>query len=169
MTPIIRYLEIGKLPADKIEARALRTKAARYVFKFGQLYKRGYSNPLLKCITPKQGLYVMQEIHEGLCGNHAGQRSLLHKVVRQGYYWPNMVKDAEQYVRKCDTCQRFSQLIHQSAKIFGIPHSLVSDNGTQFDSVGLRELCSELGIKKHFFSVAHPQSNGQVEVVNKTI
>ncbi|KAL5553887.1 hypothetical protein UlMin_041288 [Ulmus minor] len=39
---------------------------------------------------------------------------------------------------------------------FGIPHSLVSDNGTQFDSAGLKKLCSELGIKKHFTSVAHP-------------
>ncbi|KAL5542534.1 hypothetical protein UlMin_010244 [Ulmus minor] len=43
---------------------------------------------------------------------------------------------------------------------FGIPHSLVSDNGTQFDSTGLKKLCSELGIRKHFASVAHPQSNG---------
>ncbi|KAL5550392.1 hypothetical protein UlMin_000568 [Ulmus minor] len=52
---------------------------------------------------------------------------------------------------------------------FGISQSLVSDNGTQFDSAGLKKLCSELGIKKHFSSVAHPQSNGQVEAVNKTI
>lgn len=52
---------------------------------------------------------------------------------------------------------------------FGIPHSLVSDNGTQFNSAELKKLCSELGIKKHFSSVAHPQSNGQVEAVNKTI
>ena len=52
---------------------------------------------------------------------------------------------------------------------FGIPHSLVSDNGTQFDSAGLKKLCSDLGIHKHFSSVAHPQSNGQVEAVNKTI
>ena len=52
---------------------------------------------------------------------------------------------------------------------FGVPHSLVSNNGTQFDSDGLRKLCSELGIKQYFSSVAHPQSNGQVEAVNKTI
>ncbi|KAL5551143.1 hypothetical protein UlMin_001319 [Ulmus minor] len=52
---------------------------------------------------------------------------------------------------------------------FGIPHSLVSDNGTQFNSVGLQKLCSKLGIRKHFSNVAHPQSNGRVESVNKTI
>ena len=95
MTPIIKYLLSGELPQDKVEAPALRTKVAHYTYKTRQFDKRGYSNPLLKCITAEQGLYVMREIHEGVCRNHAGKRSLLHKIVRQGYYWPNMVKDAE--------------------------------------------------------------------------
>ena len=64
----------------------------------------------------EQGLYVMREIHEGVCGNHAGKMSLLHKIVWQGYYWTDMVKDAEQYVQRCDACQYFSPLIHQPAE-----------------------------------------------------
>ncbi|KAL5548903.1 hypothetical protein UlMin_004134 [Ulmus minor] len=131
MTLIINYLITGELLVNKNEARKLRRRSTHYAFKFGQLYKKGYSIPLLKCVTPERSLYVMQEIHEGMCGNHSGPRSLFHK--------------------------------------FGIPHSLVSNNGTQFDSVGLKKLCSDLGIHKHFSSVAHPQSNGQVEAVNKTI
>ena len=59
MTPIIKYLENGELPLDKVEAYVLRTKAAHYVYKFRQLYKQGYSNPLLKYVTLKRGLYVM--------------------------------------------------------------------------------------------------------------
>lgn len=52
---------------------------------------------------------------------------------------------------------------------FGIPHSLVSDNGKQFDNRKVRDLCDELGIRKHFSSPHHPQANGQVEAINKTI
>lgn len=52
---------------------------------------------------------------------------------------------------------------------FGIPHSLVSDNGKQFDNRKVRDLCDELGIRKHFSTPHHPQANGQVEAVNKTI
>ena len=52
---------------------------------------------------------------------------------------------------------------------FKIPHSLVSDNGKQFDNQGLQNLCEDLGIKRHLSSVTHLQSNGQVEAVNKTI
>ena len=33
----------------------------------------------------------------------------------------------------------------------------------------LKKLCLDLGIHKHYSSLAHPQSNSQVEAVNKTI
>ena len=46
MTIIIKYLESGELSLDKVEAHALRIKANHYAYKFRQLYKRGYSNPL---------------------------------------------------------------------------------------------------------------------------
>ena len=84
MTLIIRYLGNRELPPNKFEAWALRKKTTYYVYKFGQLYTQGDSNPLLKCITPERRLYVMQEIHEGVCGNHTRHRSLLHKVIWQG-------------------------------------------------------------------------------------
>ena len=46
---------------------------------------------------------------------------------------------------------------------------LVSDNGKQFDNSAFRNFCSELGIKNHYSSPAHPQANGQVEVTNRTL
>ena len=52
---------------------------------------------------------------------------------------------------------------------YGIPRVLVSDNGKQFDNSGFRNFCSELGIKNHYSSPAHPQANGQVEVTNRTL
>ena len=85
-----QVLDNRRFPIDKNEARKLRRCLAHYAFKFGQLYKKGYSVPLLKCITPERGLYVMQEIHEGVYGNHSGPRSLFHKVILQGYYWPTI-------------------------------------------------------------------------------
>ena len=51
--------------------------------------------------------------HEGACGNHSGARSLVHKVVRVGYYWPNMQVDAKAYVKVCDQCQQFSNVPRQ--------------------------------------------------------
>ena len=46
---------------------------------------------------------------------------------------------------------------------------LVSNNERQFDNSKFRDLCSELGIKNHYSSPAHPQANGQVEVTNRSL
>ena len=86
MTPIVSYLKNGKLPEGKDEAKKLRIRAARYVLIDEVLYKRGFSQPYIRCLDPHEANYVLREIHEGACGNHSGARSHIHKVVRAGYY-----------------------------------------------------------------------------------
>ena len=70
MTPIVSYLKRGKLPEGKDEARKLRVKAARYVLMDEVLYKRGFSQPYLRCLAPDEVNYMLREVHEGACGNH---------------------------------------------------------------------------------------------------
>ena len=55
----------------------------------------------------------MREIHKGICGNHSGSRSLVHKLIRARYYWLTMQKDAEVYVKTWDKFQRFNNIIRQ--------------------------------------------------------
>ena len=52
---------------------------------------------------------------------------------------------------------------------FGVPNTLISDNGMQFDSRAFRDFCRDLGIINRYSTPAYPQSNGQAEAVNKTI
>ena len=177
----------------------------------------------------------MREVHEGICGNHSGSRSLVHKLMQAGYYWPTMQKDAEAYVKTCDKCQKFSNIIRQPTEElttmttpwpfaqwgldimgpfptalrqlkflvvgidyftkwveaealatitkknvrsfvwkcivcrFGIPRVLVLDNEKQFDNDSFQDFCSQLGIRNHYSSPAHPQANGQVEVTNRSL
>jgi ribonuclease HI len=106
---IIQYLKDGNLPEDKKEARKVRMRAARYTLSGDTLYKRGYTLPLLKCLSKSEGEYVLREIHEGICGSHMGSRMLAHKAVRAGYYWPKMNGDSAALVRHCDKCQRFAR------------------------------------------------------------
>ena len=146
-----------------------------------------------------------------------------------------MQKEAQEYIRKCDQCQRFAPNIHQPGGVlnplsspwlfaqegldiigpfpkapgnkkyllvgtdyftkwveieplanirdvdvkrfiwknivtrFGVPHTLVSDNGLQFDSKAFRQYYSDLGIKNRYSTPAYPQGNGQAEAVSKVI
>ena len=52
---------------------------------------------------------------------------------------------------------------------FGIPLTIISDNGRQFDSQAFRDFCSGLGIKNQFSSPGHPQANRQTEVTNRIL
>ena len=103
-TTIASYLKDGVLPDKKEAVRKLKARAARFVLIKDVLYKRGFSRPYLRCLGKEEADYVMREVHEGICGNHSGLRSLVHKLVRAGYYWPSMQADAEAYVKACDKC-----------------------------------------------------------------
>ena len=80
-TQITSYLKDGLLPEEKEAARKLKVQAARFVLIKDILYKRGFSRPYLRCLGAEEADYVMREVHEGICGNHSGSRSLVHKLV----------------------------------------------------------------------------------------
>ena len=86
MRPIIQYLEYGTLPEDKLQAQKLRVKAAHYSMHNGEFYKRSLSHPWSKCVSPEEGNYVLREIHEGICGAHEAQNTIVRKALLQGYY-----------------------------------------------------------------------------------
>ncbi|XP_075633734.1 uncharacterized protein LOC142606237 [Castanea sativa] len=114
--------------------------------------------PYLKCVNEEEAKYILEEIHEGICGDHAGPRSLV---------------DARELVKNYDKCQRFENVQHLPAekltkiaspwpfaqwgidivgplprgKRFSIPQMIISDNRRQFDSQRFRDFCSSLGIK----------------------
>ena len=113
---MISYLRARVLPEEKGTARKLKVQASRFVLIKGVLYERGFSRPYLRCLCQGEADYVMREVHEGICENHSGARSLVHKLIRAGYYWPTMMKDAQAYVQSCDKCQRFSNFIRQPSE-----------------------------------------------------
>jgi transposase InsO family protein len=52
---------------------------------------------------------------------------------------------------------------------FGVPRTIITDNGTQFKAQEFKDYCDSLGTSIHYASVAHPRSNGQVERANGMI
>ena len=107
MTPIVSFLQDEHLPQDSEEAKKIKKRVARFMILNDTLYKRGFSMPYLKCVDEEEAKYILEEIHEGICGDHASPRSLVNKVVRIGYFWPTIQVNAIELVKKCDKCQRF--------------------------------------------------------------
>ncbi|XP_062098763.1 uncharacterized protein LOC133804633 [Humulus lupulus] len=123
MDPIIRYLSTSELPPNPKYAKLMRLQAHRYSIIHGTLYRKSFNGPYLRCLRPSEAKKLLEEIHEGTCGNHTGGRSLAHKALTAGYYWPYMMIEARDYAKKCDKCQRFAPTIHQPAQTL---HSIVA-------------------------------------------
>ena len=106
MIPIINYLKAETLPTEEKEAKRLKWEAQYYTIINNILYKRGISTPLLKCVPTSNTREVLEEIHGGICGNHLGARALAKKVLRTGFYWPTLQKEATEFVKTCPPCQK---------------------------------------------------------------
>lgn len=134
MDLIIFFLQDGHLPHDKKETAKLKSKAARFTMVQGKLYKRGFSFSLMKCVTDLGAYYILREIHEGICRNHIGARTLANKALRQGYFWPTMAKDTKNMVKKCQTCRSTKTCLilppNSSLRLLALDHS--SNGGWTF-------------------------------------
>jgi hypothetical protein len=87
----IDYIQEHKLPpgVDPKSAEATRILPCSkgYVLVGGNLYKcRSASAILMKCVSTEKGKEILQEIHEGVCGNHAASRTLVGKAFCFGFY-----------------------------------------------------------------------------------
>ncbi|XP_020231813.1 uncharacterized protein LOC109812294 [Cajanus cajan] len=123
MTGIWNYLKEGTLPEEKDEAWKTRVRSTKFVIVKDELFKRGISTPLLKCLAGSQATYVIEEIHRGICGMHFGARSMAIRVLRAGYYWPTLKSDCQAYVQKCKECQQFGNAHRQPPEVF---HQMMS-------------------------------------------
>ena len=114
MDSISLFLEKDILPEEKSEAEKLRRKTPRFwLSEDRKLYKHSFSGPYLLCVHPEASESLLEELHEGVYGSHTGGRSLSHRTITQGYWWPGMQKEAQEYDKKYDQCQRFVLNIHQ--------------------------------------------------------
>ena len=113
LDPIVLFLKDDILPEEKGETDKVRRKAPQFwLFEDQKLYKHFFSGSYLLCIHPEAVDPLLEELHEGIRGSHTRGRSLSHRALTQGYWWPNMQKEAQEYVKKCDQCQRYAPNIH---------------------------------------------------------
>jgi len=196
MTPVIQYLTDDTCKAD--QEKAMKQQCARYTMINEDLYQRGYSTPLLKCITNKRAEYIIAEIHEGICQEfdplHHTRPEELHNIISPwsfaiwgmdiiGPFSPGKGQTkfllvGVDYFTKWIEAEPLASISAKNVQNFvwrsivcrfGVPHTIITDNGRQFIDRGLQSFYDDLGIKSITTSVEHPQTNGQAEAANKVI
>lgn len=71
-----------------------------------------YTGPDLiirRCVREEAVFDILKSAHDEPFGDHFANKRTAYKVLCAGYYWPSLFKDARQYVKHCDSCQRMGQ------------------------------------------------------------
>jgi hypothetical protein len=100
-------LHHGTFPKDlnPRERRDLRLKSMQYRLINSVLFQVNSDGVLLRCLERIDKDKVLKEIHDDPAGGHFSGDTTTHKILRDGYYWPTLFKDAHAYARKCKICQ----------------------------------------------------------------
>ena len=230
------YLESDKLPEEftDYEKKQLINQARYFEIRHNLLYKKNRKDPehplrVIKWTELEPILYMM---HKHPTAGHLGTDAMYYKIAER-YYWDQMYRDVQEYVKTCETCQkrqrgRRKEPLHpiQIGRSFerigidlvgplpittrtnryiivatdyltrwpeakavpdaeantlaqfifeeiicrhGTPKIILSDQGRNFISETIRILCEKFLIKHKFSSPYHPQTNGMVERLNRTL
>ncbi|KAL3686673.1 hypothetical protein R1sor_009247 [Riccia sorocarpa] len=102
------YLTTGNVPRDlhPSKAKAFQLNALPFTLIGGQLFRMGADHVLRRCLTHEEIPIVLRACHTDEAGGHFSSELTTRKIYLTGYWWPSVHKDAEQYCKRCDTCQR---------------------------------------------------------------
>jgi hypothetical protein len=111
------YLTHGSAPRnlDPKNRRALRLKSASFQLINDVLFRKNFDGVLMRCLEKEESEKVLSELHAGEAGGHFGGDTTAHKVLRAGYYWPTLFKDAHALCRKCIICQKAAGRVKKAA------------------------------------------------------
>ena len=80
MHNIVKYLQTGELPEYEKHEHKVRIQATRFTLINDHLYRWSFGGLYLRCLSDTKAKYVLDELYEGVCGNHLGRRTLAHRA-----------------------------------------------------------------------------------------
>ena len=104
----IHFLTTGEAPEPYTtqQKKQLVVRVADFTLIVGQLYKLGSNEILRRYVLEHERRRILEEAHAGIAGGHYAGKATVQKVLTIGLWWPTVHKDAKEFCRSCDVCQR---------------------------------------------------------------
>ena len=111
------FLLHGNAPEhlDSCIKRDLRLISTPYQLIDNILFKNNFEGVLHRCLEKNEADNVLYQLHAGPAGGHFGGETTAHKVLKAGYYWPTLFKDAYAFARKCQECPKAGGRLKKAA------------------------------------------------------
>ncbi|GJR65683.1 retrovirus-related pol polyprotein from transposon TNT 1-94 [Tanacetum coccineum] len=70
------------------------------------LFKTCADQIIRRCVDGKEAFEILKACHNGPTGGHYGANFTAKKIFDAGFFWPTIYKDAYEFVKTCDACQK---------------------------------------------------------------
>ncbi|KAL3686474.1 hypothetical protein R1sor_009048 [Riccia sorocarpa] len=216
------------------KTKTFHLNALDFTVMSGTFYRMGPDHVLRRVLDTEEIPVVLKSCHFDEAGGHFSGELTARKIYLAGYWWSTVHKDCDNYVKRCNACQRQSRQVSRYAALlspmlvarpfqkwgidfigpinqpsrntrhkyiivatdyvtkwaeaasftrargsitiqflhhniisrFGVPITIITDNGTHFLNDAVEELAEAYGIEHRRSTPYHPQTNGQVERTN---
>ncbi|KAL0312838.1 UNVERIFIED_CONTAM: hypothetical protein Sradi_5683100 [Sesamum radiatum] len=113
---IVNYLVARALPPDLSRAQIdkVKSEAKYYVWDDPYLWRFCADQVVRRCVPNDEHNSVLNFCHNFACGGHFGPKRTARKVLDCGLYWNTLFKDAYEFCKKCNKCQRTGTLSHRN-------------------------------------------------------
>ncbi|KAM1152014.1 hypothetical protein EV1_034327 [Malus domestica] len=91
---------------DKYKHDKIINDARFYVWDDPYLWKYCPDQIIRRCVHNSEFNSILAFCHSYACGDHFGTQMTALKVLKSGFYWPTLFKDARTICITCDRCQR---------------------------------------------------------------
>lgn len=104
-------MAIGKLPSylSPREKRWVIQTSVPYSWTNEELYKTRLNLIIRRCVREDEVLEILKDFHDEPRGGHFANRKIAYKVLLLWYHWSSLFKNAKEYVKRCDNCQRMGK------------------------------------------------------------
>jgi hypothetical protein len=110
------HIRLGHLNFDHIvsrdDLRCICYQAKNYLIVGDTLYHQGVDNILNHSLNHEDSESIINDFHIGSFGGHLSGLATTQKKLRVSYFWPFNFKDCVEVVKKCHSCQVFTQNMH---------------------------------------------------------
>nr|GEV82035.1 reverse transcriptase domain-containing protein [Tanacetum cinerariifolium] len=148
------------------------------------LFKICADQVIRRCVHGKEALDILKACHNGPTGGHHGANLTAKKIFDSGFFSPTIYKDAHEFIKNYDSCQRQGKISQPKAlptndarvvckflkslfARFGSPRAIISDHETHFCNDQFTKVMLKYRVTHCLSTAYHPQTSGQVEVSNR--
>ena len=109
---IANYLASGEIPKEwtQQDKNKFFTEVKQFFWDDPYLFKYCPDQIIRRCIPDHEMNSVISFCHSQACGGHFSAKKTAHKILQSGFYWPTIFKDAYDFCKVCERCQKLGSI-----------------------------------------------------------